>query len=199
MLKKGDSVVFHREQRTAAGYERFTGYGRVESLHGEWVAIRYRFGDHECFCAAQKDDVFPEQPEASEEPHVVQQVRLFVDAFMRQLDDDGSDSDAVADRLRTSLLKMHAIGFMEGQGVTLSEPWEWTREAHRLASAFTRYHDFCATQDNQVDFLPDAARLCEFLVWAKGAIRGGGAVAPDQAALVYCATSNEAGKEGGEA
>lgn len=198
VLKKGDAVVFQREQRTASGPEQFTGYGHVESVHGEWVAIRYRFGNHECFCAAKRDEVFPEEPAPSDDAHVLQQAMLFVDAFMRGLDAN-EGADAISERLRVNLIKMHAIGFMEGQGVTLSEPWEWAREAHRVASAFVRYHDFCAQQDGApMEDLPDAARVCQFLVWAKGAIRDGGGARPEQVAMVYCATAAEA-KEGGDA
>lgn len=210
MLKKGQSVVYAAPDGISpSGME----YGVVESVHGEWVAVKplvagytrsrmIAANDHAegAFVVVPLGQIVFQDVDATSDAHVQQQAKLFVDAFMRGLDgDEGADVlvGELAQRLHVNLLKMHAIGFLEGQGVTVSEPWEWAREGHRIASAFTRYHDFCATQENRLDESPDASRLCEFLVWAKGAIRGGGAVASEQAAMVYCATS-EARKEGSD-
>lgn len=211
MLKKGDPVVFcHADGGSAHGME----FGCVESIHGGWVAVRTMAADgRRRFFIDPRNvehldvthvvvvplkDIVVQDGNEDATPHQMQHARLVADALMRRIGDGGAVVDDVRDTIQRELLRMHSFGFMEGQGVTVSEPWDWKREEHRLASAFVRYHDFCVEQ--QVEDPPDApdsARLCEFLVWAKQAIRDGGAIGAEQWARVRCSTLEST--EGGEA
>lgn len=200
MLKEGDPVVFKNVRVVDTGRPtEFVGFGHVMSIHGSYVAIRYTHGSHVCFAVAEKKDVYPKDDESSEDPAVLQQANSMADAFVRSLRADEPVAD-VSDRLRGFMLRMHTIGYAEGQALSMGEPWVWGRELQRICASFIRFYDHRVEREGPPDKgAPEAEDLCDYLVWAMTALRDGLAVSPevfDAVSVRAKAKATEASDEG---
>lgn len=198
MLKEGDFVVFK------SGMTEFLGFGQIISFHGNHVAIRYTHGPHVCFAVAKKENVYPRDAEVSEEPAVLQQVQLMVDSFLNSADAARESSQEwaqdLADRMRTFMLQMHSIGYLEGQALASGEAWTWERELQRICASFIRFYEHRVEREGPPDKgAPEAEDLCDYLVWAMTALRDGLAVSPevfDAVSVRAKAKATEASDEG---